>query len=95
MHCKAKHIPIIVSNYEGEGTSETIEHKKSIVKTKKKIIKDYYTEQEYNRVAFLKVLSLYSLKEHLGLTRFFKKHYEMFASFVSQKRANRYNNGEV
>ena len=82
---KAKHMPFIISDYEGGGASETVETKKQIIKAKKKIMKTYFTKAECRKIVIRKIIQLKYLKEWLSCSRVFSRLYEGIASVLSKK----------
>lgn len=87
---KAKYMPFIVTNYEGNGASETIKAKKQIVQSKKKIMKAFYSSKQYKKVVLKKIIMLKYLKEWISYSKLFYRGYEKIASFVNKIETGAY-----
>lgn len=81
---KARHMPFIVVNYEGGGTSETIENKKAIIAQKKAIMKKYYSADACRKVTIMRVVRLKVLKEYISTSKMFFNLYEKVASIKAK-----------
>lgn len=86
----AKHMHVIVTNYESDGVSETYESRKQIVVEKKIILQNYLSKGEYRKAKFLKLITLKSLKEKIGCSKYLHGIYEKIASFVLNSRRKKY-----
>lgn len=87
---QAKHIPMIVVNYEGGGVSETVQHKKKILNEKKQILEMHFTKKERLKVKLLKCITLKTLKEQVGSCALTYRFYEKIASLVSRRKNKNY-----
>lgn len=87
---KAKHMPFIVSDYEGGGTSETAETKRQIIRAKRKIMRAFYEKNEYRKVIIKKAITLKYLKEMISCSGILFKLYERVAASVNRKMAASY-----
>ena len=85
-----RHIDALIVNYDCSGVSENIENKKIILKEKKKILKGVFTKKEYRHFVILKFLSLYALKERIGVSKVFQKLYQKISEIRSRVLKKKY-----
>ena len=85
-----RHLPMIVADYEGNGTSETNAHRKQIMREKKSILKRYLSRKEYVLGSVMKLVSLKYFKEILATSAWFRGMYERIAMVVLKRRATKY-----
>ena len=85
-----RHLPMIVADYESDGTSETNAHRKQIMREKKSILKRYLSRKEYVLGSVMKLVSLKYFKEILATSAWFRGMYERIAIVVLKRRATKY-----
>ena len=86
----AKHVPIIIADYEGGGASEVIANKRLIISEKKKIMRAYLSHKEQIIVEFQRLFTLQVLKEAIGTNEKLIGLFELIASIVAKKRKEQY-----
>ena len=85
---KIRHMNIVVSNYEGGGTSETPKHRKESIKNSRDILIMHLGVKRYKKARIKAELHLFSLKQFLNSLMWFYPLYKKIATFYYTARNN-------
>lgn len=83
-HAKTYYLKLIVADYEGQGISDSIEHKKINYAENEHILMSYFSPSERRRVVRNKILHLQYLKEWISTKKCLSMFYEKSASFIQR-----------
>ena len=81
-----KHLPFVVADYEGGGTSETAAHKKKILDEKDQIMRTYLSPESYRGIKRKKRLTGKALKEAVSCHPLLIGPYEKLAALLIRKK---------
>jgi len=84
LHITAKYMGFIVSDYEGQGISETIEHKKRNYKENRQMLNDNFSNKERCIVILKKAMLLQYLKEWIATRKYLKNLYERISASIQR-----------